>query len=145
MGVDMTSLTAKSPLGATFQWFRNWRASRAAVTNLAHFSQGDLTRIASDIGVSVLEMRALAATGPHAADLLPRRLKSLGLDPDETARAQPAILRDLERLCSFCQSKRRCEHDLDQIEASWPSYCPNASALRDLVANPATSRGHHAG
>jgi hypothetical protein len=71
-----------------------------------------------------------------AADLLPRRMGALGLDPTETARQEPAVLRDMQRLCSFCQSKGRCEHDLDLAARNpvWEKYCPNVGTLKDLQA-----------
>jgi hypothetical protein len=51
-------------------------------------------------------------------------------------RADPLIMRDLERVCTLCGSKRRCERDLaahpdDEV---WRTYCPNAPTLEALSA-----------
>jgi hypothetical protein len=123
-----------------YQRFLKWRANRGRLTELNNLQEGELSRIASDVGVSPAELRSLAATGTGSADLLPRRLESLGLDADEIADATPGPLRDMERVCSFCGSKRRCAHDLDLIGPPWPAYCPNAGTLRELIDDRALHR-----
>ena len=68
--------------------------------------------MAQDVGMDALTLRALAARGPDAADLLPGRLAGLGLDADQIGYHEPGVLRDLERVCSFCGQKQRCARDL---------------------------------
>jgi hypothetical protein len=88
---------------------------------------------------AALALRALARRGPDEASLLPRRLADLGLDPDEIARLEPALFRDLHWRCTLCDSKGACAVDLagdavvgpDRNDA-WHDYCPNAAALRLL-------------
>jgi hypothetical protein len=117
------------------QWFRDWRAGRAAVAELDRLPASEVARLAADAGVDASGLRGVAAKGVHAADLLLRRLRSLGLDPDAIAVAQAAVFRDLQRVCAYCGSKRRCARDLDRnVTARWPSYCPNAETLRMLTA-----------
>lgn len=130
----MTKATTVPPRPSIREWIRTWRSNRARV-ELDDLQEGDLTRIASDIGVSPTELRTLAAMGTDSADLLPRRLASLGLGQAE---ASPGVLRDMERVCTFCGSKRRCAHDLDLTSPPWPAYCPNAETLGELVAGRAT-------
>jgi hypothetical protein len=45
-------------------------------------------------------------------------------------------LRDLQRACSLCASKRRCKRDLARksTDPGWQQYCPNASTLHALIA-----------
>ena len=50
--------------------------------------------------------------GPHAADELPKMLTALRIDQDDLARAEPLVLRDMERVCALCSQKRRCDRDL---------------------------------
>jgi hypothetical protein len=116
--------------------WREWRARRADQAALSGFDAQERERIAHDMGLDGAELRALAAQRGDAADLLPRRMGALGLDPTETARQEPAVLRDMQRLCSFCQSKGRCEHDLDLAARNpvWEKYCPNVGTLKDLQA-----------
>jgi hypothetical protein len=136
----MAQSTTILPRVSMYQRFLSWRANRGRLTELDDLQEGDLTRIAADIGVSPAELRSLAATGTDSADLLPRRLASLGLDDEEIAGATPGLVRDMERVCSFCGSKRRCAHDLDLVGPPLPAYCPNAGTLRELIDDRAPHR-----
>ena len=91
---------------------------------------------------AALALRALARRGPDEASLLPRRLAALGLDPDEIARLEPTLFRELHWHCTMCESKGRCAVDLagdaiwgEQRDA-WHDYCPNATTLRLLGEIP---------
>jgi hypothetical protein len=124
-------------LTSTFaeRWFR-WRRRRGAVAELASLDQDQRNEIARDTGVASGELVTLTRKGPGAADLLYRRLGALGLDKEKIAQDEPAVLKDLQRLCSLCESKGRCMHDLDRDpnDAAWRAYCPNASTLTALRA-----------
>jgi hypothetical protein len=92
---------------------------------------------------AALALRALARRGPDEASLLPRRLAELGLDPDEIARLEPALFRELHWHCTMCESKGGCAVDLagdaavsPQPPDAWRSYCPNAPALTLLGEIP---------
>jgi hypothetical protein len=79
-------------------------------------------------------LRAITEGNSDAAELLPRRMKVLDLDPEEIVRSSPEISRDLQRLCSTCESYGRCLRDLDSHPevALWERYCPNAPTLQEL-------------
>lgn len=124
-------MNATTALESVRRGFRRWR-DRAG-----ELPDRDSARIAADIGVAPSELYALAALPPDAADLLPRRLASLGLSEDDVVACAPGVLRDMERLCSYCRSKRRCAHDLKATTARWPTYCPNAATFADLIASGA--------
>jgi hypothetical protein len=102
----------------------------------------DVERIAEDIGVSPSELRKLARRGPQSADLLLRRMAALDLDPKEVSAAEPRTFQDLQRVCSMCESKRRCKRDVaaDLAAPAWKDYCPNASTLLALNAMPWSAR-----
>lgn len=89
-------------------------------------------RIANDLGISSDALRVLAAKDKTAADLLLRRMKSVGLDPRDT---DPGVMRDLERCCSMCRDKVLCVHELEDKprQAAWPKYCPNEQTLHALL------------
>jgi hypothetical protein len=57
-----------------------------------------------------------------------RRATALGLDVAEIERRHPRVMRDLARVCSLCDSRRACVHDLERNPGSpgWRDYCPNA-------------------
>jgi hypothetical protein len=80
-------------------------------------------------------LRAIAQGNPDAGDLLPRRMRALGLEPDELARTMPEVARDLERVCSHCASYGRCQRDLDHSSdgTGWKAYCPNAQTLEAIA------------
>jgi hypothetical protein len=111
-----------------------WRERRGAMAELASCPQDEVNRMASELGLSFGELRDLVAQGPSAADLLTKRLRALDIDL-----ADPVLLeikKDLQRCCSFCDSKRQCARDLeaDPLSPAWTAYCPNEAALSALVA-----------
>ena len=88
------------------------------------------------------ELRAMVQRGPGAADLLLEHMAALDLDPAEVAQVGPETFRDLQRVCSQCESKRCCVRDLahDATAPQWQDYCPNAQTLIALDALPWASR-----
>ncbi len=102
----------------------------------------EIERIARDVRMTPAELHAVAKRGPGAADLLLRRMAALDLDPAEVAQVGPQTFRDLQRVCSLCESKRRCMRDLAHNAAAplWQDYCPNAQTLMALDVQPWASR-----
>jgi hypothetical protein len=88
------------------------------------------------------EIRRLASLGPESAELLSRRMAALDLDGKEVARTHPQTFRDLQRICTLCESHRQCARDLtrDASAPAWEDYCPNVETLRALNAMPSASR-----
>jgi Family of unknown function (DUF6455) len=66
-------------------------------------------------------------------------MEEIRLDAAEIGRIEPQVIRDLQRTCSLCASKRRCRHDLarDPSGPSWQDYCPNAMTFDALVTERA--------
>jgi hypothetical protein len=108
---------------------------RAAVNELVHCDALEVARIAQDLGISAADLCVLASRDQRAADLLNRRLETLRLDP---ASVDPAVMRDLQRCCSNCDSKLLCAHELEDKpkDASWPKYCPNEHTIAALATKP---------
>jgi len=117
-------------------WLRRYAERHTRLPELDRYGKEDLERIAADAGVSAPELRVLAGKSGDAADLLYRRMAILRLDAGELGRGELAVLRDLQRVCAMCESRRRCVLGLAKgpIDASWEDYCPNAMTLRALVA-----------
>ena len=114
--------------------WNGWRERRAAMAELAGCPQDEVNRMASELGLSAGELRELVRQGPSAADLLTERLQALGIDL-----ADPVLLeikKELQRCCSFCDSKGQCARDLeaDTQSPAWVEYCPKEAALSALVA-----------
>jgi hypothetical protein len=103
----------------------------------------ELDRIAQDVGLSVGELRAIAAAHPGPTELLPLRLQLLGVDPEFVRGALTGTYRDLERTCAVCEAWRRCARDLAEgdIQAGMESYCLNAASIDALTIDEARLRG----
>jgi hypothetical protein len=118
-------------------WLRNWRSKRARWTELASCGRDEAERIAHDLNLTAPDLCALTSKDSDAADLLPRRISALHMDATEIVRTEPQVMRDLQRLCTLCESKGHCAHDLDQgvTTAEWKRYCPNVTTLLALKAS----------
>jgi Family of unknown function (DUF6455) len=120
-------------------WWRSWNGSRRAMADLNACGSAEMERIARDVGVSGTDLSILAGKWPDAADLLYRRMNEIKLDRMEITQADPQVIRDLQRVCTVCGSKRRCEHALakNPSDPAWQKYCPNATTLSALAAERA--------
>lgn len=115
-------------------WWRNWRGRRAAIEELNRCGEDETAHIARDVGVSQSELQTLAGRWPNSADLLSQRIVAVGLQADGIRAAEPQVLRDLQRVCTHCAERSRCEHDLnrDKSDRVWRDYCPNVTTLDAL-------------
>jgi hypothetical protein len=105
------------------------------LSSVAEFDRLDgqeKTRIANELGISGDELRILASKDKNSADLLLRRMETIGLQP---CNINPAVMRDLQRCCSNCRDKVVCLHELEDKprKVTWPSYCPNEATLGALT------------
>ena len=134
MAMPTTAENAHRPLLARLSaWWRGWREREAHAGDLCACGQ-EVEQIARDIGISVTELHALARQGPDASNLLHQRLAALKIDEKVLSRTQPEVMRDLERVCSLCDTKRQCKHDMasNPADPGWQEYCPNAQTLAAL-------------
>jgi len=123
-------------LDAVANWVKKCRDATGSCDALEHWEPDEIARTARDLGVSPIELVRMAERGPHAADLLPRLLRDLGVDPGTLSRNDPAMMRDMQRLCSACSHKRRCERELSAGTAAdnYRHFCPNAMSLETVLA-----------
>jgi hypothetical protein len=122
----------RSPFQAFLQWLTHFRS------RFVFCSDEDVERMAHDLGICTIELRQLASKGPESADLLLARMNALDLNQGEVARREPATFQDLQRVCTMCDCHRRCARDLerDPLDRTWQDYCPNATTLKALDAQP---------
>ena len=120
-------------------WWRSWNGRRRAMADFDSCGSAEMERIARDVGVSGADLSILAGKWPDAADLLYWRMNETKLDRMEITHADAQVMRDLQRVCTVCGSKRRCEHELanDPSDPAWQKYCPNATTLLALAAERA--------
>jgi hypothetical protein len=126
--------TVEFVLDAIAGWINKYRHIHGVHDELGRCTQDDIIRIAKDLGVPVSDLRGLAAKGPGAADVLQKMLLALSVDPQALAKSDPAVTRDLQRICIFCSQKRRCQHELAESTAAenFREFCPNAYTLDAL-------------
>lgn len=130
------SFSYPSPIAAFIRWCQRWSGSNSA--ELRSWDREAVEDLARDVGVSVDEFRQLARKDQHAADLLLPRMAALDLDPKEVSKIEPKVMRDMQRVCSMCESHGRCLRDLkrDADDPVWKQYCPNADTLTALDKQP---------
>jgi hypothetical protein len=129
----------QTAIGAIWQRWRDWARSQSELTICG---EEEIERMAHDAGLSVSELRQLVRRGPQSADLLPKRMTALDLDPEEVKQVEPQVFRDMQRVCSLCGSHKRCIADLthDAQNPAWKNYCPNVQTLMSLNALPWSAR-----
>lgn len=101
---------------------------------MRQLDRADFERTASDLRIAPDDLEELVRHGKHSADELPEMLEQLGISADRLGRAQPLLLRDMERVCSLCNHMGQCDRDLADGTAAvnYHGYCANASTLESL-------------
>ena len=145
--MSLSIQTKESPVSGCWlvrKW-RNWQRRRRAITEIGCCGRDEVERLARDVGVAGADLCVLAGRWPGSTNLLSQRLERLDLDTGNIEQMEPYVLRDLQRVCTLCASKRRCERDFAANSGSaWEEYCPNASTLHALIAErsiASTSKG----
>ena len=74
---------------------------------------------------------------PDPIDLLSSRMRVLNLEPNEFGGADLWGFRELQRLCTRCETRVKCARGLadefaDPGWQDWRDYCPNATTLSIL-------------
>jgi hypothetical protein len=135
---DHKSVYPKSVRRLVHFW-QDWIKRRQTMAELDYCGPSERAHIAHDVGVSSVDLCILAGKWPNSADPLRRRMAEIKLDAADVKHVEPQVIRDLQRTCSFCMSKRKCEHDLatNPSDPVWQDYCPNATTLQALNAERA--------
>jgi len=133
----MTNTTSYPRVSQLIEKFGEWIVHRRALHEMDALTRGDagaFAQIANDLGVTPSDLDAFVRQGPHTADELPQLLVMLGIDEASLARTQPRLLADMQRVCSFCGSKRRCHRDLAEgtLPDHFHDYCDNATSIDSL-------------
>ncbi|MDH2405889.1 hypothetical protein QCM77_39250 [Bradyrhizobium sp. SSUT18] len=114
--------------------FAAWLKHRRELNEIRQLDRADFDRIARDLRIAPDDLEELVRHGKHAADELPKMLEQLGISAEGLGRAQPLLLRDMERVCALCSHKAQCDRDLAGGTAAenYQGYCANASTLESL-------------
>ena len=133
--------TVEFMLHAVAAWIGKIRMANGIRDELGRCSADEKKQIAKDLGIPVEDLRRLVAKGPVAADALPKMLSALSVDARVLASADPAIMRDLQRTCAFCDHKSLCQREFAEGTAArnFRQFCPNAHTLDALYKRTASS------
>jgi len=116
--------------------FSDWLKQRRELNELMEFAvdPGELERVARELNVTPVDLERLMLQVSQGENELPYTLTALGIDEAALRRAQPVLLRDMERICSFCTHKRQCHEQLAAGTAAtnYVEYCENADAIDTL-------------
>lgn len=101
--------------------------------DLAALDPDEIGKMARDLRISGDELADLARRPADSAKLLHRRLAVLGINEE---RVDVAVMRDLERCCTCCDSKEQCNQELsgETVSKATPAYCPNQQTLGALAS-----------
>jgi hypothetical protein len=116
-----------------FQILADWLKRRREGAELDALDDSQRTRVAQDLGVSVTDLDFLVREARDPVQL-PQMLAALGIDEAALRRAEPALARDMRRVCSLCASVDACKYALTEgfADLAYPNFCPNAEALSTL-------------
>ena len=116
--------------------FGDWLKQRRELNELTEFAAdpGELERVARELNVTPADLEMLVRQVSQGANELSYTLTALGIDETALWRAEPALLRDMERVCSFCTHKRRCHQELAAGTAAtnYVEYCENSDTVDTL-------------
>lgn len=114
----------------------DWLLQRRQLRELAacEADAADFARIAHEFSMTPDALDALVRQGAHSADELPHLLDAVGVNVNDVRRAHTPLLSDMERVCAFCQAKRRCRQDIasGRAAAHYRDYCGNALTIDEL-------------
>jgi len=121
--------------GAIANWVSKYRRHMANRDAFGGCGPEEVQQVAKELGMSAAELRGLARKDPGSADALQKMLLALDVDPEKLAKSDPAVMRDLQRLCMMCSHKSRCQRELAAGEAAehFHEFCPNAFTLDALL------------
>jgi uncharacterized protein YjiS (DUF1127 family) len=129
----MQASTQYPVVTAVLNIIADWWKRHRERSSLLDLPSADLERVAKDLGVSAADLRELDRS--CAVLLLPKMLQALNLDASAIARLEPDVYRDLQRVCTVCDQKKRCASELAEGDAaaSYEGFCPNALTLRAVA------------
>jgi len=125
----------QSILTSMAEWARKRVRARAIRNELMNCDADEVARMACELKLGPRELAALETHGPDAAEQLKKLLVAVGLDSNSLENEEPAVMRDLQRLCTSCDEKKRCKFDLINglMTENFRDYCPNAFTLDALL------------
>lgn len=132
-------MTSRSNLAirAAVDKFGVWRSRRREQRELAGLGDAEFSTVARDLRLSLADLEMLARKRRGRTANLGRLLDSLGIGP-AILRAEPAVVRDMERVCALCPASAKCDGDVraGTLGRTYRAYCPNSDTIEALAAHP---------
>jgi hypothetical protein len=131
------------PLPAISQRWRHLiETGVAELAEAARLGASEIEYLTHDTCLSESDLPSVERDTVKSADsldFLAWRMQQIDFDAEEIVELEPQLMRDLQRVCSSCASKRKCKHDLAKRPSSraWLGYCPNAPTLAAMIAERA--------
>ena len=121
-------------LARMFDWIK---ARFARDNELSMLSRADMQYLATDIGISESDFRALAPRLADHSGQMDQMMRAQGLDPEAVRTAFGGLVRDMELTCALCPNPAQCRRRLADGTAKERAdeFCPNAGAMEALVAD----------
>lgn len=125
------------PLRAWVRYWHHVMCNRRTLRELDAISATKRDDRANTVGLSGTDPRRFNCTHEGPTELMPARLRELGIDPAFVKYARTETYRDLERACATCKSWRRCANDLAKgdAQAGMDSYCLNGPTIDSLTVD----------
>lgn len=119
--------------------WREYQANVAGIREMEACGPEMVAQMASELGMTAAELEQVVSHGAGADKLMARMIAAFGLNAGELQRRDPAMVRDMSILCSLCETKGRCVHELDAGTAAEHAheFCPNAPTFELLLKDTA--------
>jgi hypothetical protein len=107
---------------------------RRDLRELAGLGETEFSAIARDLRLSPGDLETVARSDGCWSPNLGRLLDALDIDGAEAMRTEPAVMRDMERVCAVCPATARCGRDLRAGHSRWTykEYCANSPTIEAL-------------
>jgi hypothetical protein len=114
--------------------FRQWWRVQSCRSRLGALDRAAMVQLARDNAIPEADLRQLIIRSNADSVLLPRLLDRLGVAPEQLARRQAAVLRDIAIVCAGCAMTAECRRDLSQqdVPLRHGRYCPNTETIKAL-------------
>ena len=140
----MTNASTRSIFAGIGEAWQRMLRNRRSMAELRACPPSELNRLSQDLGFNVGDLRSVSCSHPGPSELMPERLRQVGLHPAYVRNVETATYRDLERVCGTCRSWRRCARDQAKgdVQIGMREYCPNAATIDALLVDqPGRRRG----
>jgi hypothetical protein len=123
----LLELAIEATTGFFLRAMRRYRAAQ----ELRNIGENEISAIARDVGISQTELRSLVRRDTGFPRLLKSLLSVLRIDERVLQEANPTLLRDMQKVCAFCQNTHQCKKELRAGTAGehFHDYCPNSPNL----------------